>query len=69
MRAGLLTKGGSGPSGLDSDGWRSILTSRQFENSSSDLRKAYANFVKTLCPGELQSTQSLEAFTANRLIP
>ena len=69
MRAVMLTKGGSGPSGLDADGWRRIFTSRQFGNSSNDLRKSFANFIKKLCVEELESTKSLEAFTANRLIP
>ena len=68
MRAAMLTKGDSGPAGLDANGWRMILTSRQFANSSSDLRKAFANFIKKLCSEE-QYTQSLETFTANRLIP
>ena len=53
MRAAMLTKGGSGPSGLDADGWRGILTSKQFGNSSSDLRKTFANFIKKLCSEEL----------------
>ena len=69
MRAATLTKGGSGPSGLDADGWRRLFTSRQYGNSSSDLRKAFANFIKKLCVEELESTKSIEAFTANRLIP
>ena len=39
MRAAMLTKRDSGPSGLDADGYWRILISRQFGNSSSDLRK------------------------------
>ena len=49
----MLSKGGSEPSGLDADDWREILTSRQFGNSSSDLRKAFANFIKKLYSEEL----------------
>ena len=69
MQAAMLTKGGSGPSLLNADGWRRILTSWQFGNSSCNLRKAFANFIRKLCSEALQYTQSLEAFTANRLIP
>ena len=68
MHGSMLTKGDSGPSGLNADWWRRTLTSRQFGNLSSDLRKAFLNFIKKLCSEELSSTQSLEAFTANRLI-
>ena len=68
MRAAMLTKGDPGQSGLGADGWQRILTSRQFGNSSSDLRRAFANFIIKLCSEEQQSTQSLEALTANRLL-
>ena len=30
MKVSMLTKGGSGLSSLDADGWRRILTSRAF---------------------------------------
>ena len=63
MRAAILTKGGSVPPGLDADDWRRILTSRQ----SGQL--TFADIIKKLCSEDLQSTQFLEAFTANRLIP
>ena len=36
LKAAMLTKGGSAPSGLDADGWRKILTSRSFTTASSD---------------------------------
>ena len=64
-----LTKGGSGPSSLDADEWRRMLTSREFGTSSTDLRKTFAQVIKKLCIEELESTTSLEAFTACRLIP
>ena len=35
FKAAMLTKGGSGPSGLDADGWIRILTSRSFGAASS----------------------------------
>ena len=46
LKAALLTQVGSGPSGLDADGWRKILTSRSFWTASSDLCKTFALFVK-----------------------
>ena len=64
-----LTKVGSGPSSLDADEWRRMLTSREFGTSSTDLRKTFAQVIKKLCIEELESTTSLEAFTACRLIP
>ena len=39
-------KGGSGPSGLDADGWRRILTSRVYGLAGEDLRKAIASFAR-----------------------
>ena len=39
-KAALKTKGGCGSLAMDAEGWRRILTSNQFGNSSSDLRKA-----------------------------
>ena len=44
VRAAILTKGGSGPKGLDFDGWKRILTSRQFGNSS---KVTFVNFLQT----------------------
>ena len=64
LNAATLTKGGSGPSCLDADGWRRILTSRVFGTSSTDLCKTFAHLTKRLCIGELETTTSLEAFTA-----
>ena len=34
---------------MDANGWRRILSSNNFGTSSSDLRKAFANVVQTLC--------------------
>ena len=69
MKAAMLTKGGSGPSGLDADGWRKILTSRSFGTVSSKLRKTFALFVKSLCVEEIKNAESLESFIVCRLIP
>ena len=69
LKAAMLTKGGSGPPGLDADGWRRMLSSREFGTSSTDLRKTFAQLIERLCIEELETTTSLEAFTACRLIP
>ena len=67
LKAATLMKGGSGPSGFDADELRRILTSREFGTSSTDLRKTFAQRIKRLCIG-LETTTSLDAFTACRLI-
>ena len=74
--AALNTHGGSGPSGMDADGWRHILASRMYSGASDDLRKELAKFIKQLCTekihleySESNITSSLEAFLACRLIP
>ena len=48
-KAILKTKGTAGPSGFDADGWKRILTSNQFSNSSNDLFKTFAEVIKKLC--------------------
>ena len=67
-QAALKTKGGSGPSGLDSEGWRRILTSKQFGQYSTDLCTSIAEMTKLLC-AETHSPKSLEPLLASRLIP
>ena len=44
-RAGVRTRGGAGPSGLDVDRWRRILITKQFGTSSTDLCKAIAEVI------------------------
>ena len=68
LKAEMLTKGGSGPSGIDVDGWRKILTSRSFGTASSYLCKTFALFVKRLFLKEIKNAESLESFIACRLI-
>ena len=63
----MKTRGGSGPSGLDADGWKRILLSKSFGESSSDLCQTLAKVTKKLCTEELST--SLEGFLACRLIP
>ena len=38
MQFAKPTKGGSGPSGMDVGGWKRILTSKQFAESSIELQ-------------------------------
>ena len=45
----LRTRGGSGPSGIDADGWRRILISNSLGKSSTDICMALANVAKELC--------------------
>ena len=66
-KAATKTRGGSGPSGMDADGWRRILLSKYFGESSSDLCKTLANVAKKLSTED--KSLSLEAFLACRLIP
>ena len=66
-KAAIKTKGGSGPSAMDADGWRRILCSNSFGDTNVDLRKAIANLVKKICT-ENVSTVSIEAFVSCRLI-
>ncbi|XP_057308911.1 uncharacterized protein LOC130647166 [Hydractinia symbiolongicarpus] len=68
LKAAQVTKGGSGPSGMDADGWRKPLTSKVFGECGLDLRRAIANVIKKLCIENVED-QSLEAFTACRLVP
>ena len=45
----LKTRGGAGPSGLDGDGWRRILTSNSFGNEPSELCSSIAKLTRSLC--------------------
>ena len=66
-KAAMKTRGGSDPSGLDADGWKRILLSKNFGESYSDLCQTLAKVTKKLCTEELST--SLEGFLACRLIP
>ena len=67
-KAAVGIKGGSGPLGMDPDGWCRILAFNNFGTSSSDLLKEFANVVRKLC-SDLVETHTIEAFLAGRLIP
>ena len=68
MKAAQKTKGGSGPSGLDADGWRKPLTSRVYGDDGRDLRTAIANVTKKICTEDVHD-DSLDVFLACRLVP
>jgi len=74
--AALNTHGGAGPSGLDADGWRHILVSRNFGIASEEFRSEFANAIKKLCTEKVEvtmqngyATSDIEAFLSCRLIP
>ena len=53
---------------MDADGWKRILTSKQFAESSTDLCTTIANMIKKLyIDKDLANT--FEAFLSCRLIP
>jgi len=62
------TKGGSGPSGLDSNGWKRMLLSSSFGERSNDVCKAIAMVARKICT-EHNHHISLQAFLACKLIP
>ena len=67
MKASMLTKGGSRPSGLDADGWRRI--SRTFKTATLDLRRTFSQLIKRLCVEDPESPSFLKSFEACKLIP
>ena len=46
LEAAKITQGGSGPSGMDADGWRQILVSKDYGNTVNDLHKAVTSLIK-----------------------
>ena len=59
------SKGGSGPSGLDANGWKRIFISNSFDTAASDLRKSIAGFIKKHYSKRMNfKNQSFEAFIA-----
>ena len=45
-KAAIKTKGETGHSTMDADGWRGILCSNSFCNKNLDLRKVLVSFIK-----------------------
>lgn len=50
--------------GLDAEGWRRMLISRDFEDSSNELCGGISNMVKKLCIDE-ETSQRFEALLAS----
>ena len=75
-KAILKTKGGAGPSGLDADGWRHILLSKNFKDANAELRNQLALCCRRIATEKIDvhsesssPTSSLEAYLACRLVP
>ncbi|PFX32600.1 hypothetical protein AWC38_SpisGene2570 [Stylophora pistillata] len=66
--AALRTKGSGGPSGIDANGFRRILTCKSSKRTGTELCEAIASMTKRLCT-EYVDPPGLEAILANRLIP
>ena len=66
--ATLRTKSSGGPSGVDANSFRRILTCKSFKRSGTELCEAIASMTKRLCT-EYVDPRGLEAILANRLIP
>ena len=56
-QAALRTRGASGSSGLDADGWRRTLVSKNFGSASAELRKFIAEMARVLCTKEIEFVQ------------
>ena len=67
-QAALRTKGAGGPSGIDANGFRRIMASKSFKQSSSRLCEAIATMTKILCTQYIDSS-IIEPLIASRLIP
>ena len=71
--AALRTRGAAGPSGMDADGWRRILVSKNYGLIGRDLRAEIAKMTQNLCTREISITENvktnIEAYTSCRLIP
>ena len=71
-KAALKTKGGAGPSGLNSYGWRRILVSRVYGTINQELRNALARLARQMCTQSIEQdtfTSPLNPLLACRLIP
>eukprot|EP00794_Sanderia_malayensis_P018637 gene18637-biopygen15703 len=69
-KAAKDVKGAAGPSSLDADGWRRILTSAAFGTKGHDLCDSLARMARKICSRRFCcEDNSLEAFLACKLIP
>ena len=67
-KSSIRTKGESAPSRLNTDGWRKVLTSTSYGESTSNVCQMLARLIKNLCAKKLDST-NLKALLSCRLTP
>ena len=67
-KAALKTRGGAGHSGIDADGWRHILASRNFGNASEELRSEFAKTIKILCTEKFEHISTPLRRVAGRVV-
>ena len=65
-KAAMETKGAPGPSGMDANTWRMLLTSKRNSMAAADLCKAVAELAQKM---GYKNCQHLEALINCRLIP
>ena len=68
MKAALHTKGSAGPSGMDSDLYRRIPCSRNFNSAGKDLREEIATLSKNLAT-KSYDPELIGEYVNSRLIP
>ena len=68
FKACTRTQGAGGPSHMDADQYRHLLTSKKFKKENKDLREQIACLAKKLA-SECINPYTIEAFVACRLIP
>ena len=67
METAKITQGGSGPSGIDANGWRRIVVSSDYGDAGNDLRKAIASLIKKICIEEINDSY-LSPLMESRLV-
>ena len=65
VKAAMATSGGAGPSGVDANAWRHLLSGYR---PSQQLADAMASLARRLCT-ELVDPESVTAYTSSRLVP
>ena len=68
LEVAKITQGVSGPSGMDADGWRQILVSKDYGDTVNDLHKAVTSLIEKICMEEIDDS-SLSSLMASRLVP
>ena len=68
LKAALRTKGSAGPSGMDSELYRRVLCSKNFNANGKALREEIATLAKNIATKSYHPSL-LEPYVASRLIP